>query len=128
MVPHLTRFEPLRVMAIFATYLRAGRSAEPVWFRGPKTSPKVPAIYGATSGGPNSKLMLTLKNACPPRPYTLGAGPKPVCHQITGANFTWRKRYFRVITNFKYWRKIRKWPRDAHAHIWAKFYLENRRT
>ena len=21
--------------------------------------------------------------------YTLGAGPKPVCHQFTGANFTW---------------------------------------
>ena len=23
--------------------------------------------------------------------YTLGAGPKPVCHQFTGANFTWNK-------------------------------------
>ena len=21
--------------------------------------------------------------------FTLGAGPKPVCHQFTGANFTW---------------------------------------
>ena len=66
MVPHLTRFEPLRVMAIFGTYLRAGRGSEPVWFRGPKTSPKVPVIYGATSGGPNPKLMMTLKKACLP--------------------------------------------------------------
>ena len=63
MVPHLTRFEPLRVMAIFGTYLRAGRGSEPVWFRGPKTSPKVPVIYGATPGGPNPKLMMTLKKS-----------------------------------------------------------------
>ena len=68
MVPHLTRFEPLRVMAIFATYLRAGRGSEPVWFRGPKTSPKVPVIFGATSGGPNPKLTMTLEKACPPPP------------------------------------------------------------
>ena len=60
------RFEPLRVMAIFGTYLRAGRGSEPVWFQGPKTSPKVPFIYGATSDGPNPKLMMTLKKACPP--------------------------------------------------------------
>ena len=53
-------------IAIFGTYLRAGRGSEPVWFRGPKTSPKVPVIYGATSGGPNPKLMMTLKKACPP--------------------------------------------------------------
>ena len=53
-------------MAIFATYLRAGHGSEPVWFRGPKTSPKVPVIYGATSGGPNPKLMMTLEKACPP--------------------------------------------------------------
>ena len=53
-------------MAIFGTYLRAGRGSEPVWFRGPKTSPKVPVIYGATSGGPNPKLMMTLEKACPP--------------------------------------------------------------
>ena len=53
-------------MAIFGTYLRVGRGSEPVWFRGPRTSPKVPVIYGATSGGPNPKLMMTLKKACPP--------------------------------------------------------------
>ena len=53
-------------MAIFGTYLRAGRGSEPVWFRGPKTLPKVPVIYGATSGGPNPKLMMTLKKAPPP--------------------------------------------------------------
>ena len=41
MVPHLTRFEPLKI-------------------------PKVPVIFGATSGGPNRKLMMTLKKACPP--------------------------------------------------------------
>ena len=68
MVPDLTRFEPLRVMAIFGTYLRAGRGSKPVWFRGPKTSLKVPIIYGANSGGPNPKLMMTLKKACPPPP------------------------------------------------------------
>ena len=66
MVTHLTRFELLKTMAIFATYLRAGRGSEPVWFRGPKTSPKVPVIYGATSGGPNPKLMTTLEKTCPP--------------------------------------------------------------
>ena len=70
LVPHLTRYEPLRVMAIFGTYLRAGRGSEPVWFRGPKTSPKVPVIYrdiyGASSSGSNPKLMMTLKKACPP--------------------------------------------------------------
>ena len=45
----LDDFEPLRVMAIIATYLRAGRGSESVWFQGPKTSPKVPVIlYGAT--------------------------------------------------------------------------------
>ena len=64
MVPHLTRFEPLGVMAIFGTYLRAGRGSDPVWLQGPKTPPKVPVIYGATSGGPNPKLMMTLKKAC----------------------------------------------------------------
>ena len=56
-------------MAIFCTYLRAGCGSEPVWFRGPKTSPKVLVIYGATSGGaggPNPKLMMTLKKTCPP--------------------------------------------------------------
>ena len=42
MVPHLTRFKPLIVMAIFGTYLRAGRGSKLVWFQGPKTSPKVP--------------------------------------------------------------------------------------
>ena len=52
----------------FATYLRAGCGSEPVWLRGPKTSPKVPVIYGATSGGPNPKLMMTLEKACPPPP------------------------------------------------------------
>ena len=66
LVPHSTRFEPLRVMAIFATYLRARRNSEPVWFRGPKTSPKVPVIYGATSGGSNPKLMMTFFKACLP--------------------------------------------------------------
>ena len=65
MVPYLTRFEPLGEMVIFGTYLRAGRGSEPIWLRGPKTSPKVPVIYGATSGGPNPKLMMTLKKACP---------------------------------------------------------------
>ena len=58
--------EPLRVMAIFGTCLLAGRGSEPVWFRGPKTSPKVPVIYRATSGGPNPKLMMTLKKLAPP--------------------------------------------------------------
>ena len=66
MVPDFTRFEPLRVMAMFATYLRAGRGSKPVWFRGPKASPKVPVIYGATSIGPNPKLMMTLKKLAPP--------------------------------------------------------------
>ena len=75
-VPHLTRFEPLKIMAIFATYLRAGRGSEPVWFRGPKTSPKVPVIYGATSGGPNLKLMMTLEKACPPPLKGGGGGSK----------------------------------------------------
>ena len=56
----------MRVMAIFGTYLQAGRGSEPVWFRGPKTSPKVPVIYGATSGGPKPKLMMSLRKACPP--------------------------------------------------------------
>ena len=42
MVPHLTRFKPLIVMAIFGTYLRAGRGSKSVWFQGPKTAPKVP--------------------------------------------------------------------------------------
>ena len=40
LVPYLTRFEPLGEMVIFGTYLRAGRGSEPVWLRGPKTSPK----------------------------------------------------------------------------------------
>ena len=31
-----------------------------------KTSPKVPVVYEATSGGPNPKLMMTLKKACLP--------------------------------------------------------------
>ena len=53
-------------MAIFGTYLRAGRGSEPVWFRGPKTLPKVTVIYGATSGGPNPKLLMTLEKVCPP--------------------------------------------------------------
>ena len=66
LVPHLTRFEPLRVMAIFGTYLRAGRGSEPVWFQGTKISPKVPVIYGTTSGGPNPKLMMTLKKKLAP--------------------------------------------------------------
>ena len=66
MVPHLTRFEPLRIMTIFGTYLRAGRGSESVWFRGPKISTKVPVIYGDISGRPNPKLMMTLKEACPP--------------------------------------------------------------
>ena len=58
-------------MAIIATYLRAGRGSESVWFQGPKTSPKVPVIlYGATSGGPNPKLMITLKKLAP-RPLKL---------------------------------------------------------
>ena len=34
LVPHLTRFKPLRVMAVFGTCLREGRGSEPVWFRG----------------------------------------------------------------------------------------------
>ena len=38
-----------------------GRGSEPVRLRGPKTSQKVSVIYGATSGGPNPKLMMTLK-------------------------------------------------------------------
>ena len=64
MVPYLTRFEPLGENVIFGTYLRTGRGSEPVWLLGPKTSPKVPVIYWATSGGPNPKLMMTLKKAC----------------------------------------------------------------
>ena len=57
-------------MAIIATYLGAGRGSESVWFQGPKTSPKVPVIlYGATSGGPYPKLMITLKKLAP-RPLT----------------------------------------------------------
>ena len=53
-------------MAIIAT------GSESVWFQGPKTSPKVPVIlYGATSGGPNPKLMITLKKLAPRgRPLT----------------------------------------------------------
>ena len=66
LIQNLTRFEPLGEMVIFGTYLRAGRGSEPVWLQGPKTSPKVPIIYGATSGGPNPKLMMTLKKACLP--------------------------------------------------------------
>ena len=54
-------------MAIFGTYLRAGRGSEPVWFRGPKISPKFPVIYGATSIYIyNPKLMMTLKKVAPP--------------------------------------------------------------
>ena len=67
--PILTRFGHLRVMAIFGTYLRAGRGFDPVWFRGPKTSPKVPVIYGANSGGLNPKLMMTKKKLAPPLNY-----------------------------------------------------------
>ena len=43
--PYLTRFEPLGEMVILGTYLRVGRGSEPIWLRGPKTSPKVPVIY-----------------------------------------------------------------------------------
>ena len=57
MVPHLTRFEPLRVMAIFGTYLRAGRGSEPVWFRGSTTLPKVPVIYGAKTDDDSKKIL-----------------------------------------------------------------------
>ena len=53
-------------MAIFGTFLLARCGSEPVWLRGPKTAPKVLVIYGATSGGPNLKLMMTLKKACLP--------------------------------------------------------------
>ena len=60
-----TGFEIWPCSCDFGTYLRAGRGSKPVWFRGPKTSPKVPVIYGATSGGPNPKLMMTLKKAPP---------------------------------------------------------------
>ena len=66
LVPYLTRFEPLGEIAIFSTYLRAGRGSEPVRPRGPKTSPKVRVIYGATSNGPNPKLMMTLKKLASP--------------------------------------------------------------
>ena len=55
-----------RAITVGAVAPRAGRGSEPVWFRGPKTLPKVPVIYGATSGGPNPKLMMTLKKSCPP--------------------------------------------------------------
>ena len=67
----LTRFEPLGDMVIFGTYLRVGRGSEWVWLRGPKTSPNVPVIYGATSGGPNPKLMMTLKKLASPLNYKL---------------------------------------------------------
>ena len=32
----------------------------------PETPPKVRAIHGATSGGPNSELIKALKKVCPP--------------------------------------------------------------
>ena len=35
-------------------------------------------IYGATSGGPNPKLMMTLKKACPPPPLSGGGGGVPI--------------------------------------------------
>ena len=68
MVPHLTRFEPLRVMAIFGTYLRAGRGSEPVWFREvQKLHQKFRSYMGPpSSGGPNPKLTMTLKKLAPP--------------------------------------------------------------
>ena len=67
-------------MAIFGTYLRAGRGSEPVWFRGPKTLPKILVIYGATSGGPNSncKLIMTLEKACHPPLKLFKDGPLSV--------------------------------------------------
>ena len=61
MVPHLTRFEPLKIMDIFATYLGGGgRGFELVWFRGPKTylvtSPKKTKI------NMDSRIMGTFRN------------------------------------------------------------------
>ena len=62
MVPHLTPFEPLKIMDIFATYLGGGggRGSELVWFRGPKTylvtSPK------KTKKKMDSRIMGTFRN------------------------------------------------------------------
>ena len=44
----------------------AGRGSEPVRRRCPETPPKVRAIHGAISGGPNSELIKALKKVCPP--------------------------------------------------------------
>ena len=53
-------------MAIFGSIFGQGRGSEPVWRRCPETPPKVRAIRGATSGGPNSELIKALKKVCPP--------------------------------------------------------------
>ena len=47
-------------LAYFWLHIWAGCGSEPVWRRCPETLPKVRAIHGATSGGPNSEL----KKAC----------------------------------------------------------------
>ena len=49
----------------FWLHIWAGRGSEPVWRRCPETPPKVRAIHGATSSGPNSELIKALKKVCP---------------------------------------------------------------
>ena len=50
----------------FWLHIWAGRGFEPVRRRCPETPPKVRAIHGATSGGPNSELIKALKKFAPP--------------------------------------------------------------
>ena len=128
MVPHLTQFKPLRVMAIFGTHLRAGRGSELVWFRSLKTSPKVPVIYGATSGtgGPNPKLIMTLKKAPPPLTY----GDIRACYYIatdvqSREIFISRSRlpalsYHHILIVFKYSKHLQHFTFLFHNNIESK--------
>ena len=63
LVPYLTQFKPLGEMVIFGTYLRAGRGSE-VQKLHQKFRSYIMYMAGATSGGPNPKLMMTPKKVC----------------------------------------------------------------
>ena len=66
LVPHMTHQGPLVGVPIFGSHIWAGRGSEPVWRRGPKTSPRVSPMYRGTSQVPCRKLRLPLKFGCLP--------------------------------------------------------------
>ena len=65
---HLGLLGPSWRYGYFWLHIWAGRGSEPVRRRCPETPPKVRAIHGAISGGPNSELIKALKKVCPPPP------------------------------------------------------------